>query len=76
MKATIWTKPRCNYCYMAKLLFDQHNIEYEEIELTDETREEFKRVAPHATTVPQILIDNVLIGGYTDLMVKLRGDNA
>lgn len=72
MKATIWTKPKCNYCFMAKLLFEQNNIDYEEIELTDDNREEFKKVAPHATTVPQIVLDNQLIGGYNDLLAKLQ----
>ena len=73
MIAKIWTKPKCSYCYMAKMLFDQHNISYEEVLLTESNREEFLRDSPHATTVPQILLDNILVGGYTDLVARLKG---
>ena len=68
MKVVIYTKPDCSYCGRAKKLLAIQGISYQEIVIgTDITREEFLELIPTAKTVPQIIIDNELIGGYNQL---------
>ena len=68
MKVVIYTKPDCSYCGRAKKLLEIQGISYQEIVIgTDVTREEFLELIPTAKTVPQIIIDNELIGGYNQL---------
>jgi glutaredoxin len=68
MKVVIYTKPDCSYCGRAKKLLAIQGISYQEIVIgTDVTREEFLELIPTAKTVPQIIIDNELIGGYNQL---------
>jgi glutaredoxin len=45
------------------------NVRFNEAKIgTDVTREELLEVAPGAKTVPQIVINEKLIGGYDDLV--------
>jgi glutaredoxin len=69
MKAIIYTTPVCGYCQMAKTLMTKHNIEYEEITVgKDITKEELiETLGKDVRTVPQILVDNKYVGGYTEL---------
>lgn len=68
MKVVIYTKLDCSYCGRAKKLLAIQGISYQEIVIgTDVTREEFLELIPTAKTVPQIIIDNELIGGYNQL---------
>ena len=68
MKVVIYTKPDCTYCGRAKKLLAIQNIPYHEIVIgRDITRDEFLDLIPTAKTVPQIFIDNELIGGYNEL---------
>lgn len=69
MKVTIYTTSRCPYCSMAKRLFDEQNIAYEEIDIEAQNigREEMEKIGK-SMTVPQILIDGNPIGGYDDLL--------
>jgi glutaredoxin len=68
MKVVIYTKPDCTYCGRAKKLLAIQDILYHEIVIgTDITRDEFLELIPTAKTVPQIFIDNELIGGYNEL---------
>ena len=68
MKIVIWSKPNCIYCFMAKELFIDKGWEYTEIIVTNDNKEELARLAPSYKTVPQIFVDNRLIGGYTDFL--------
>jgi glutaredoxin len=73
MKAIIWSKYHCPYCDQAKALLEQQGIEFEERKIGDGfTKEELLQAVPNARTVPQILIDNQLIGGFTDLQKYLK----
>jgi len=69
MKAIIYTTPVCGYCQMAKTLMQKHNIEYEEYTVgQDITKEELiETLGRDVRSVPQILVDNVYVGGYTEL---------
>ena len=64
----IYSKSNCLYCDKAKNYFTQNNISY--VEHNVEVPEVFDTLMnrnPNARTMPQIFIDNELIGGYTDL---------
>jgi len=64
----IYSKSNCLYCDKAKNYFTQNNISY--VEHNAEIPEIFDVLMtrnPHARTMPQIFINDELIGGYTDL---------
>jgi glutaredoxin 3 len=74
MKATIWSKYHCPYCDQAKALLKQRGIPFEEKKIGDGfTKEDLLEAVPTARTVPQIFLDNELVGGFTELKVKLNG---
>lgn len=74
MKAVVWSKYNCQYCDMAKALLNQKNIPFEERKIGDGyTREELLEAVPNARTVPQIFLDDELIGGYNELRTRLNG---
>ena len=77
MKAIIWTKDNCSFCTSAKALLEANNIEYEEKHIGNGyTKEQLLEVVPNARTVPQIFIDEALIGGYVELQQYLgKNDN-
>jgi len=64
----IYTTRWCGYCVRAKALLDGKGVEYEEVSLDDDPA--FRGNLHDLTggwTVPQILIDGIPIGGYTEL---------
>lgn len=65
----IYTKWGCGYCVRAKALLDSKRVPYEEFDTTmgGPARAEMLRRAPGATTVPQIFIDGIHVGGSDDL---------
>jgi len=68
MKAILWSKYHCSFCDQAKMLLKQQGIQFEERKIGDGwTKEELLEAVPTARTVPQIFIDDKLIGGYNDL---------
>ena len=64
MYSTTW----CGYCIRAKALLDRRGLEYEEIVMDDDPafRQKLLEMTGH-WTVPQIFIDDVPIGGYTEI---------
>jgi len=67
-RVRIYTTRWCGYCIRAKALLDSRRIAYEEISLDDDPQ--FRHTLQQLTggwTVPQILIDDQPIGGYTEL---------
>ena len=68
MKAIVWSKYHCPYCDQAKALLKQKDIPFEEKKIGDGyTKEELLEAVPSARTVPQIFLDDKLIGGFTEL---------
>ena len=68
-KVEIFSKSNCSYCVMAMNFFDSKGIKYDvySTDNPDVFNEMLKR-NPSARTLPQIFIDDELIGGYTDLI--------
>ena len=74
MKAIVWSKNQCPYCDQAKNLLKLKGIEFEERNVsTDWTKEQLLEAVPTARTVPQIILDDKLIGGFTELRKHLQG---
>jgi glutaredoxin 3 len=74
MKAIVWSKYQCPYCDQAKALLTQKGYAIEERKIGDGyTKEDLLEAVPTARTVPQIFIDEQLIGGFTELKQHLQG---
>lgn len=73
----IYTKPSCSYCVKAKELLKSLSIPYQEYVVGDHvTKEELEgMIGKPVTTVPVILNGFTYIGGYTDLMDYLIGED-
>ena len=68
-KVEIYSRSNCSYCVMAMNFFDSKGIKYDVYSADDpKVFEEMLERNPQARTVPQIFIDDELIGGYTDLV--------
>jgi len=68
MKAVVWSKNQCPFCDQAKALLKMKEIEFEERNVsTDWTKEQLLEAVPNARTVPQIFLDDKLIGGFQEL---------
>ena len=73
-KAIVWSKENCPYCVQAKALLKQKGIKFEERNVSkDWTREQLLSAVPNARTLPQIFLDDKLIGGFTELRRHLQG---
>lgn len=66
----IYTKASCGFCVRAKRLLDMKNIAYREIAVDrgGAPKEEMVQRASGRSTVPQIFIDGVHVGGCDALM--------
>lgn len=72
MKIEIYSRqtPPCPFCINAKKWLQAHNLPFIEYDITEgDNRVHLdSRLGSPAQTVPQIFIDDQLIGGYTDLI--------
>ena len=69
MKVEIYSKSNCPFCDKARHWFDSHGYEYTEHKMDEEEqRLAFYQRVPNARSVPQIFIDDKLIGSYDDFM--------
>lgn len=68
MKAVVWSRYHCPFCDQAKALLKAKDIPFEERKIGDGyTKEDLLEAVPTARTVPQIFLDEKLIGGFTEL---------
>ena len=70
-RVEIYTTSYCSFCVRAKSLLQSKNIEYVEHNL-DGKDDELNALKERTgwRTVPQIFIDNELVGGFTELAAK------
>jgi len=68
-KVEIYTKNYCPYCHAAKELFKDRGVEFVEYDVENDPakREEMLKRAHPRTSVPEIFINDKLIGGFDDL---------
>ena len=66
----IYSSMLCGFCYRAKKLLDMKGVAYREIDvmLHPMRRREMRERSGGRTSVPQIFIDGVHIGGSDDLL--------
>jgi glutaredoxin 3 len=66
-QVVIYTTTYCPYCTAAKALLRSKNVQFHEIDVTDDParRTEMEKLS-RRRTVPQIFIDGKPIGGYDD----------
>jgi glutaredoxin 3 len=67
-KIKIYSKDPCPYCVNAKRLLDNKGLSYDLIDMTDNL-DELNQIKDQWgwKTVPIIIINDKLVGGYTDL---------
>lgn len=70
MQIIVWTKDNCKYCKDAKDLLKSSKLDFEERNISKGpwTKSDLLEVVPDAQTVPQIFVDEKLIGGYEDFL--------
>ncbi|MFN8671869.1 MAG: glutaredoxin 3 [Candidatus Sericytochromatia bacterium] len=75
-KVVVYTKDYCSYCTRAINLLKKKNIEFEEIDITDDSElQEYVIDRTGRYTVPQIIIGEHDIGGYDDLyLLNSKGE--
>jgi len=74
MKATVYTGLACSWCERVKALLKDNDYEIEEITVTPAIMEELQtKYDKVIRTVPQVVIDDVLIGGYHEVEDLMKG---
>jgi GrxC family glutaredoxin len=72
-KIEIYTSTYCGYCNAAKGLLKNKGVEFMEIDLTSDHELRIKLVEKHKwRTVPIIIINDNLVGGYDELVALER----
>ena len=74
IKYTIYSKKNCSYCDRAAALLETMDISFE-IKKIDEDiylYKEMQEKAPLMKTLPVILKNDQLIGGFSDLVTSLK----
>ncbi len=70
---TIYGTAQCPYCSMAKNFLKSKGLSWTEIRIDSDPAERAKMVATtRRTSVPQIFIGDVHVGGYDDMMALHR----
>ena len=69
----IYSSAHCAFCVAAKNFIKQRGLDYEEVRVDlDPARRQEMLERARRTSVPQIFIDDVHVGGYQDLVAKVR----
>lgn len=68
-RVKVYSTGSCPFCVKTKILLEKWKIPFEELRIdTDQdARRMFSKETNSARTVPQIIIDGVCIGGFTEL---------
>jgi glutaredoxin 3 len=68
IRVTVYSTDPCPFCSMAKALLNKRGIAYEEINLAKDPdgRAELAR-RTGMMTFPQIIVDEEIVGGFTEL---------
>jgi glutaredoxin 3 len=68
-KVEVYTTEYCPYCVRAKALLKSRGVQFEEIDVTDDTalRQKMVELSGGRRTVPEIFINGKIVGGYEEL---------
>lgn len=73
MNVIVWSKDNCPSCHKAMTLLDTYKVNYEVRKIgTEWTREQLLEAVPNARSVPQVVINNDIIGGYEALATYIE----
>jgi glutaredoxin len=75
MKIVIYSKPDCTFCIKAEELLIANGFDFKKIDISTDPQlaiDLVTKIAPGATTVPQIVVNQDAIGGYAELMVFIE----
>lgn len=76
MSIIVYSKPNCVQCEQAKYLLTENHLDFEVREIGDQwTREHLLEMIPTARSVPQIIINDVIVGGLDSLKTYLKEHN-
>ena len=65
---TVYSRPGCKWCESSKTLLELKGVVFNELMLdVDITVDQLKTLVPGAKSVPQIMDDDIHIGGYKEL---------
>ena len=74
MKATVYTGLACSWCDRVKALLKDNDYTIEEIQVNgailEDLQTKFNKVI---RTVPQVIIDDIFIGGYHEVENLMKG---
>ena len=76
-EVVIYTLDYCPYCMKAKIFLQEHNIQYKEISCEDNEDQMRQNLTEKynlksLATFPQIIVDGINIGGFSDLVDKFN----
>jgi len=73
-KVEMYTRRYCGYCVRAKMLLDERGVVYTEISIDGdpELRQTMIKRSAGGTTVPQVFINDQLVGGCMELFALDR----
>ena len=72
-RVTLYTAPLCGYCNAAKRLLTSKEVAFETVDLGGDPAARAALVERTGwRTVPVILVDDALVGGYTELVAAFR----
>ncbi len=72
-KYVLYGRDGCGYCVRAKALFESEGIPFEYKDVNEPgIKNEVLTLNPKATTLPQIFVNDTLIGGYDQLVIYIN----
>ena len=72
-RITLYTSAVCGYCVAAKNFLKSKGLEWDEVRIdTDPAQREKMMALAKRTSVPQIFVGDVHVGGYDDMMALHR----
>lgn len=76
MQAIVWSKNNCPYCDQAKSLLKMRGVQFEERKIGEGySKEDLLEAVPTARSVPQIFLNDTLVGGFTELREYFNASN-
>jgi glutaredoxin 3 len=76
-KVEVYTTSYCPFCTRAKALLDRKGVKFDEIDVSDDPalRAQMVKRAGGRRTVPEIFINDQIVGGYDELRaLEVRGE--
>lgn len=70
-KIEIYTRPGCGYCTHAKRLLSSKGLDFTEYDVYENPKYiKQLQIRTRGKTYPQIFIENVSVGGFTELLAR------